>query len=194
MAYTTLDNVKIKLGIPSTDTSMDDTINYYITRTTAIMNNILWCDLSTQWTKTQDFDLCDLKYDCYDAVLDMKCANVKSVDVIDWEVYTWILGTDYKVTWYLGNTVLVHDFKNTLTISNSEFCVFTVEYTAWYATIPDDLSFAQDCLVEWYISQKQGRDVITERSWPRTITFATKADSQEFMNILSFYTPLRLHA
>lgn len=60
MAYTTLNDVKIKLGIPLSDTSQDDVLNYYIDRTTLIMDNYFGVSLE-QGTKEDEVKLCDFR-------------------------------------------------------------------------------------------------------------------------------------
>lgn len=192
MAYTTLQNIKMKLWISEEDVSQDNKLEYYLNATTSIMDSIFGVSL-LYWEKTQQFDICPLSRSCSWVYFAMKCPNIKSVTKINWIDYTWVVNDDYKIIeTKLRNELYIEDFKSTTV--NNDFHDVVITYVAWYESesIPFDLSFAQDLLIEWYMSQINWRDVITEKSWPRSVTFATKEDSQKFYDLIGFYTPVVL--
>ena len=187
MAYTDTQNVKNKLGIDTSDTSMDQQIDYYIDNTKPIMDTLLWCDLTTKKQRKDTIKYSNIYKYGYNYVISLSCPNVDTIDTIDGNVYTWIKWEDYKITWYLKNEVYINQRFTTTPIY---FELLEIEYTAWYDTAPQELSFAQDMLVEWLISQKLWRDIVSEKSWPRTVQFASKEDSKIFKDLIKLYTPI----
>lgn len=190
MCYCSVEEVKLKSWIPESDTTQDSRIEFIISWTKWLVDKFLWWDYN-YGKKYQDIDLCDLrKTCCCDNKFNLNIPQVVSIDKINDVDYDWILWEDYIITWHRKDTIIINNFKNTL--PDNDFCIITVEYTAWYKCIPSDLAYAHATIVEWQLAEQAGRKVVTEKLWPRSVTFANATDATTFKNIIGLFAPIHV--
>ena len=157
--YITLSEAKTYLGI--TDTTQDTKLTLIIDWVQDIIVNFIG-DISTS-DKTENLSLCDI-WRCSQVYLKNK--PVTAIKKINWVSYTWVLNTDYLIE---NNKAIINDLYQYLT--NLKFNMFSIEYTAGYTTIPDDVKLAMLTLTAQEFNKKDWTVVKGYKLWPRTVDF-----------------------
>lgn len=149
---TTLDSAtsnKVALLIDSTQDTLDSIIG----------------DLSYS-QKSEDIRICDI----YNNTVQLTNLNVESIDEINGQSYTGVLGVDYQIQPPKNSRVLFKTFAQYL--SWLQFNYFTIKYTSGYQTIPDDIKYLQYLLVNGELNKEWNKEVKSYSLWPRSVTFA----------------------
>lgn len=162
--YASLADIQAKLWIETLDTFTTTRLNFFLTKTTAIINSLLWTLESSD--KIEQIKLCDIK-DCW---FYLSQRNVTAIKKINWITYTWVKWTDYQIV--LGRKIIIYDIANYL--ANLNFLYFDIEYTSWYTTIPEDIKYLQCIMVDWEFNSEWWAKLKSYSLWPRSVTFMTK--------------------
>lgn len=160
MSIWTLNDVKLKLWVESVSIFEKEQIDFYLNATLPLIISMFWeFNLSD---KTEYFALCNI----YNNSINVSNSNPTALVSINWITYTWIKWTDYQI---INKKIVIKDIWDYLT--NIEFSEIEIVYTSWYAEIPKDIVYFHTLLVEWELAKEWGKEISSEKLWPRTVQF-----------------------
>lgn len=134
MVYTTTTKVKLMLGI--TWSWADALLTQMIADAGTTVDTLLNIDWFDEATITEQVPKKQIRFGQYGVRIYLKNFNVSSLVSIDWNAYTWVLWTDYKIKY--SRMIEIKDFVSSLP-SDQEFSSLDVEYVYWYDRTPTDL-------------------------------------------------------
>lgn len=158
--YISLAEAKTYLWI--TDTSQDSKLTLIIDWVQNIVVNYIWFDIASS-SKTENISICDIW--CYWKIF-LNAKPITSLNKINWVSYTWVLWTNYMID---NNKIIINDIS--LYLTNLNFSYFTIEYTAWFTIIPNDVKLVMLTLTAQEFNKKDWSIVKSYTLWPRTIDF-----------------------
>lgn len=185
--FATLPQLKAMLWI--NDASQDAKLQFLLDVAWGVL---VWLigDLNEQ-QYTEYICPCELTNGCNLSFM-LKHINVVSIDEVNGTTYTGALWTDYRIQPPNQRKVVFKDLNGYNNTSN--FCEYTIVYTAWYATIPTDIQYAQCVLAMLEYSKKDGKDIVKYKLREREVTFASDQTSRfnNLQSIINKYTTLSL--
>lgn len=160
MAIWTIKDVKLKLWLESISIFEEKQIQFYLDATLPLITS-MFGDFNVS-DKKEYFKICDIRNNN----IYVNNPNPTALVKINWIDYTWILWTDYII---VNNKISIYRTSEYLT--NEKFKYIEIEYTSWFATLPKDIVYFHCLLVEWELAKEWGKEIASEKLWPRTVSF-----------------------
>jgi len=165
-------------------TTDDALITSLIVDAESIINSIFNVDTFAEWAKTEQ-----LKFNPLEQVYYLKNMPVTAITKINWIAYTWIKWTDYMIV--RSRQAIIRTSFSPYFI-NLKFDFFEMEYTAWYAIIPDWLKAMTKFLVAWIYNQRKVIWVSQYALWDENITFRNDSEFSQFKNLYNSHKKINL--
>lgn len=173
----TVDTMKLKLWQESFTTFETDQIQFYIDSTLPLIESMfgIFCPVVN---RTDRIFRCDI----HNREFYVKNPNPTALISVDWTAYTWVLGTDYLI---IKDKFVVNDINDFI---DSNFKYVDIEYTSWFAQIdvPKDIIFFHACIVEWELAKQNGKEVSSEKLWPRTVQFVDTPSNRSIIQQIAW--------
>lgn len=154
---------------------------------TSLLNKICGVDSFAKWDYTDRIEEQKINWN----IIYLRNKPVISIKKINWENYNGVIWTDYDI---FRNRKIVFAKSNFTT----KFGYITIEYEAWYTTIPYDIELMTYMLASWIDKNKDFDWVSSYKLWDETITFWWKTDTENdriytrFKNLLDKYISFNL--
>ena len=112
--------------------------------------------------------------------------RVKSIDAINGKSYVWTVNMDFQITGKFQNRF---ESRNLVSyIAPLIFNHFTIDYTSWFQTTPNDLKLLISLCISWELAKQDWQEIKSYTLWPRTLVFRDKNDMDRWLRILWCYT------
>jgi len=180
MAYITTEEINTFLG-----TSWEDTlIDALILDATDLIDSLFHVDSFEEWTRTDE-----VKYNYKDQEYCLKNYPVSEVLQVNDINYTWTINDDYKI---VRDRQVIFRTNLSTYIVPLKFEFFNIQYTAWYATIPQWIKTMMKYIVWWMYNDRKTIWITEYSLWDERIRFRDKREAETVKKLFNTHKKLIL--